>query len=238
MTNPIPGSTVGTRFGVRGGSWSCDDNGSGGIHTGLDLPAARGTQIYAPIAGTIRHRSYGSAFGPNQFAISPSAGMPFADGEVFLAHTISRLPDGTEVAIGDPIANVGDEGNAHGYHLHLEYMPSSKGQWHCGIHADPQEILDFGGGDYPQYPEPTSGLVYLDRLRFGTRESDSVWYLQRALNSHHLDGGATLPLTGTYGDLTDAEVIKCQAQHGFGSDAPGTSFVGASQAAHLGLTVL
>jgi len=48
-----------------------------------------------------------------------------------------------------------------------------------------------------------------------------------------LRGGARIPLTAGYFGMTDAEVIKCQTQHGFGDDAPGTSFVGAKQASHL-----
>jgi hypothetical protein len=146
MTYPIPGVGISTPFGKRGSHWSCqkDSNGNG-IHTGADFACAKGTSIYAPIAGQIRHRSYGSAFGSHQFAISPDPGQPFADGEVFFAHTSSRLNDGAYVKVGDFIAKVSDEGNATGPHLHMEYMPNTKNTWKCGIHANPQPVLDHGG---------------------------------------------------------------------------------------------
>jgi len=92
------------------------------------------------------------------------------------------------------------------------------------------------------YPPPSSNTVYLNKLHYGQDDSDSVWYLQNVLNGHSLSGGSTLPLTGGYFDQTDHEVILCQQQHGFGNDAPGTSFVGPGQADHLfagsGLTVI
>jgi hypothetical protein len=152
--HPVPGKPVTTPFGKRGQHWSCQKNSSGGIHTGCDIAAPTGTRIVAPIAGTIRHRSYGSAFGSKQFAISPSVGQPFAAGEVFFAHTRTRLKDGTEVQAGDFIAEVAAEGNATGPHLHLEFMPKTKKQWKCGIHADPQPVLDWQPSAPPAPPTP------------------------------------------------------------------------------------
>lgn len=237
MAYPIPGASISTPYGKRGGMWGCEEDSSGnGIHTGVDFAASSGTRIYAPISGDIRHRSYGSAFGNHQFAISPDDNEPFGSGEVFFAHTRTRLSDGTRVNIGDFIAEVGSEGNSTGPHLHMEYMPNTKGVWHCGIHANPQPILDYQSGASSSgdvYPIPTSKTVYLSKLRFGQEDSDSVWHLQDVLNGHPLTGGATLPLTGGYFSMTDAEVIKCQVQHGFGADLPGASFVGEKQAAHL-----
>jgi murein DD-endopeptidase MepM/ murein hydrolase activator NlpD len=146
MTYPIPDVGVSTPYGKRGSHWSCQEDSNGnGIHTGVDFACGNGTRIYAPIAGEIRHRSYGSAFGSHQFAISPDPGQPFADGEVFFAHTRTRLKSGTRVEIGDFIAEVGSEGNVTGPHLHMEYMPNTKNTWRCGIHADPKPVLDHEG---------------------------------------------------------------------------------------------
>lgn len=148
MTQPIPGVAVGTPYGKRGPYWSCQEDSSGnGVHTGVDFPCPSGTAIVAPIAGQVRHRSYGSAFGSHQFAISPDPGQPFADGEVFFAHTRTRPKDGIFVDVGDWLAEVGSEGNATGPHLHLEYHPTSKGVWSCSVHANPQPILDHQGDD-------------------------------------------------------------------------------------------
>ena len=91
---PVPGHGISTPYGKKG--WSC------GFHTGADFAAPMGAQIVAPIAGQIRHRNYGAAFGNHQFAISPDAGQPFAAGEVFFAHTSTRLADGVRVKAGQP----------------------------------------------------------------------------------------------------------------------------------------
>jgi hypothetical protein len=152
--HPVPGRKVGTKFGVRGKHWSCQKTSAGGIHTGLDIPAPSGTTIVAPISGTIRHRSYGPAFGKHQFAISPSAGQPFAEGEVFFAHTRTRLKDGTEVKAGQKIAEVGNEGNSTAPHVHMEFMAKTKKQWKCGIHSDPQRIIDWQPAKPPAAAPP------------------------------------------------------------------------------------
>ena len=173
MSEPIPGVAISTPYGKRGSHWSCSEDSNGnGIHTGVDYACPSGTNILAPIAGPIRHRSYGSAFGSHQFAISPDPGQPFCDGEVFFAHTRTRLKDGVYVDAGDVIAEVGAEGNVTGPHLHMEYMPNTKNQWRCGIHANPQPVIDAGGAmggyDYSYSGKPSGQLtvgrdyVYLD----------------------------------------------------------------------------
>lgn len=226
MTYPIPGVSIGTPYGKRGSSWSCNEDSSGkGVHTGVDFPCPEGTSIYAPIAGQIRHRSYGSAFGNHQFAISPDPGQPFAEGEVFFAHTKTRLNDGAVVKIGDFIGYVGNEGNSTGPHLHMEYHKDTKGSWSCSVHDDPQPVLDHAA------IEP--GNVYLSKLVYGQKDSDSVKRLQVALNEHPLEGGQSLPISGNYLSETDEEVRLCQKQHGFGSDPVNGSSVGPKQAEHL-----
>lgn len=247
MVNPVPGRLISTPFGRRGSHWSCQRNSSGqGIHTGADWAAPSGTPIVAPIAGTIRHRSYGSAFGPNQFAISPSAGMPFANGEVFFAHTLDRLRDGTVVAVGQQIARVGAMGNATGPHLHMEYMPNTKNTWRCGIHADPAPIVAHGGGSSsPSNPPSSAGgpyvtaNIYTDKLGFGEptngdQHSDTVKELQERLNRIRLTGGANLPVTGKYHTMTDAEVRKWQEQIVKNPPDPaGRSYLGPRQTAAM-----
>ena len=77
------------------------------------------------------------------------------------------------------------------------------------------------------------GDVYLSKLVYGQKDSDSVKRLQLHLNAHPLDGGEELPVTGNYLDETDEEVRLCQTQHGFGSDPAKGSSVGPKQAGHL-----
>lgn len=241
MAYPIPGVGVSTPYGKSGSSWkTC------GWHTGVDFAAPLGTPIYAPIAGQVRHRNYGSSFGNHQFAISPDPGQPFGDGEVFFAHTTDRPSDGKYVNIGDVLAHVGTEGNSTGPHLHFEYHPQSKNSWGCGDVANPQVVLDHqsGSDSAPSggYPTPTSNVIYLSKLHEGQRDSDSVWYWQYWLNHHVLEGGSTLPLTGNFLSETAHETILCQQQHGYGNDAPGSVYVGPSQAGHVlaeaGLTIV
>jgi len=84
--------------------------------------------------------------------------------------------------------------------------------------------------------EPASvshGPVYLSKLVYGQKDSDSVKRLQLHLNGHPLQGGHTLEISGNYLDGTDGEVRLCQSQHGFGNDPAEASSVGPKQAAHL-----
>lgn len=82
-------------------------------------------------------------------------------------------------------------------------------------------------------PSISHGEVHLDRLVYGQKDSDSVKRLQMHLNTHPLEDGSTLPITGNYGEKTDREVRLCQEQHGFGSDPVKGSSVGPQQAEHL-----
>ena len=194
-------------FGRRGQMWrSC------GKHTGDDFPVSAGTRLVAAISGTIRHRNYGSAFGNHQFAISPSKGQPFADGEVFYAHTRTRLPDGTEVRMGDFVAESGAEGNVSGPHLHFEFHPHSKGRWSCAVVADPQPVYDLHEDHGSGGSQWSHGDVYQDKLRPGQQDSDSVRRLQWVLNQWSFRGGVELPITGNYGSQTQSEVAKFQTQ--------------------------
>jgi murein DD-endopeptidase MepM/ murein hydrolase activator NlpD len=152
---PVPDQYgISTPYGRRGPYWSCNENASGdGIHTGDDFAAPAGTPLYATIAGEIRHRNYGSAFGGHQFAISPDPGQPFADGEVFYAHARKRLPDGTRVKPGDWVGEVGSEGNATGPHLHYEFHPNTKNAWNCSVHANPGPTYREDDDDMPSAEE-------------------------------------------------------------------------------------
>jgi murein DD-endopeptidase MepM/ murein hydrolase activator NlpD len=173
--------------------WSCKEDSNGnGIHTGVDYACASGTDVVAPIDGQIRHRSYGSAFGNHQFAISPDEGQPFAKGEVFFAHTTTRPKDGEYVKIGQKIADVGAEGNVSGPHLHFEYHADSKGKWSCSVIDDPQPVLDFaasGGGTDPTNPN-------------GVKVGDTVYVIASgALNGRDAPSGdGDVVKTRPYGD--------------------------------------
>jgi hypothetical protein len=222
---PLPGQyKVTTPYGKRGSYWSCDENSSGdGIHTGVDFGCPSNTPLYATIAGTIRHRNYGSAFGDRQFAISPSDGQPFAAGEVFYAHGNERLSDGTEVRVGDYVGRSGDRGNTSGPHLHYEFHPNTKGSWNCGVIADPAPTLGAAsGGSY------VTSHVYRSKCGFGEptngdESSDTVRELQEVLNHTTLAGGQELVVSGIYDTHTDEEVRLWQEQ--IAHDTPDPAFM-------------
>ena len=173
MASPLksPHDVVTTAWGKRGSYWSCNEDSSGnGVHTGADFACPSNTNLYAAIAGTIRHRSYGSAFGDRCFAISPSEGQPFAKGEIFYAHGNERLADGTEVQVGDYVGKSGARGNVSGPHLHLEYHADSKNVWSCSAHDNPQPVLDHeeeeaSVGGYWYSGKPSGSLTFDDSYK-------------------------------------------------------------------------
>lgn len=201
MVNPVPGRTITTAYGKRGQHWSCNrDSNGNGVHTGADYAAPKGTPVVAARPGTVRHTSYGTAFGPYQFAVRCSDGT-----EDFYAHTLDRPANNAQVTMGQEVARVGDLGNVTGPHLHFE-RHKTQGTWSCSNHTNPQPSIDYGGT--PVQPGP----VYVSKLVYKQDDSDSVRRLQDTLNSIKLEGGAELPITGGYFDKTRAEVAKWQTQ--------------------------
>lgn len=223
MVSPIPGRPITTPYGKRGSHWSCRrDSHGNGIHTGDDIAAPVGTTVVAMRAGTVRHVNYGNAFGRHQVAVVCSDGS-----EDFYAHMRMRVASGIHVSAGQKIGEVGTEGNVTGPHLHFE-RHTRQGHWSCDVVTDPKPSYDSGGGS-----GGSGGVnVRLANLRYGLT-NDDVKDLQRALNRHL--SGDDLPVTGFYGDMTDAAVRRCQQAHDLGNDAPKHSNVGPRQAAHLGL---
>ena len=228
-----PYNRVTTEYGRRGDSWSCNKDSSGrGVHTGVDFAAPKGTPIYAPCDGQIRHRSYGAAFGTKQFAISPDPGQTFADGEIFFAHTTTRMADGVYVKLGQQIALVGAEGNATGPHLHMEYHPTVKNSWNCSVHADPKPVLIHGASAGAPY---VTAHVYRSKCGYGEptngdTSSDTIKELQERLNRAGLTGGVKLVVSGRYDENTDKMVRLWQEQ--VCDDTPDTirkSYLGPNQ---------
>lgn len=62
------------------------------------------------------------------------------------------------------------------------------------------------------YPKPNDRVVYDSKVKPGQQNSDSVYWVQVALNAISLKGGREIPLTGDYDALTVAEVKKFQTQ--------------------------
>ena len=85
------------------------------VHYGIDIPAPRGTSIYAVKAGTVITAKYGSGYG--YYVI-----IDHGNGITSLYAHCSKLlvSKGDVVARGDVVAQVGTTGTSTGNHLHLE----------------------------------------------------------------------------------------------------------------------
>jgi murein DD-endopeptidase MepM/ murein hydrolase activator NlpD len=182
MTTPVPGASVGTRYGARGRFWSCRrDSAGNGIHTGVDYPAPAGTAVVAARPGKVVYSSHGSAFGSHQIDVICSDGT-----RDFYAHMSSRaVSNGATVAAGQRIGSVGTEGNSTGPHLHFERHATTTGGWSCAVVRDPQPSIDYASKVGPPRRSPyASGTVYVDKLVQTTRNSDSVSRLCYRLMHH------------------------------------------------------
>lgn len=217
MVNPVPGKSVTTPYHKTGSLWKAC-----GWHTGQDYAAPMGTVVVAARAGTVRHVNYGNAFGSKQLAVVCSDGS-----EDFYAHMSNRAAAGTKVAAGQQVGRVGAEGNVTGPHLHFERHKRA-GDWNCSNMDDPMKSHNAGGT-----VSIAPGNVYLSKLKYGQKDSDSVKRLQVVLNGHKLEGGHDILESGDYGDQTDVEVRLCQDQHLPPADPVKGSYVGPKQAEHL-----
>lgn len=95
------------------------------FHTGIDLPAAKGTPIYAANSGTVILAEYSGGYG-NCVMINHGGGI------VTLYGHASKLncKKGDKVTRGDVVAYVGTTGSSTGNHLHFEVRVN-------GNHVDP-----------------------------------------------------------------------------------------------------
>lgn len=130
-------------------------------------------------------------------------------------------------------------GNSNGVRLGLTEFKAYRGvlgHQHApgNYHGDPGDIaiakiIDHAHGSTPApspspkpapkpkpagdgYRKPTSGEVYLDKLKPGTKDSDSAYYWRMAMNAIHLTSGKDLPLNGDFSADLEHETKLFQAQ--------------------------
>lgn len=129
-TTPAPTNPTTPTTPIASGSWICPVQGphsfidswgaprSGGRqHKGVDMMAARGTPVVAPVAGTVTHR--GNAIGGMSFHLNG------VDGHYYYGTHLSAYGNGGQVQAGTIVGYVGDTGNARGNpHLHFEIHPN------------------------------------------------------------------------------------------------------------------
>ncbi|TDD45016.1 M23 family metallopeptidase [Kribbella antibiotica] len=147
-----------------------------------------------------------------------------------------NVTKGQKVAAGHQLGESGSSGNATGPHLHLAAMwghrdRGSRYDYLKGIGSKEgvpsdgtasNEIcifppsLVYGPGSartlVSQATVLASGLVFVDKLRFGTSNSDSVKRLQFVLNRIKLKDGRNLKISGNYDIDTLNEATKWQLQ--------------------------
>jgi hypothetical protein len=232
--SPIPQEhldTVGT-------TWRYSD---GDLHAAYDYRVGLGTPLFAVRDGVVLACNDGvknNAAGADPIPNSPSnwvlLGIKYKGrpASVYYQHLSPGLnvKKGDKVKEGQRLGRSGNTGNSTGPHLHLaamwghrdsdsryDYMDSiggSEAPPSSGTASNeicifpPSQIFLRNGGRSPW----ASGPVFVDKLRFGMMDSDSVRRLQHRLNGISLVGGAEIPVTGNYLDQTKSEVRKWQIQ--------------------------
>ncbi|MEU6809131.1 M23 family metallopeptidase [Streptomyces sp. NPDC046831] len=107
---PVEQQGLSAYYGQAGVNWMS-------LHTGIDFPVSYGTTVMAATDGTVRTQ-WNSAYG-NMLILTAKDGT-----ETWYCHLSSyRVPSGTQVKAGEPIAYSGNSGNSTGPHLHFEVRP-------------------------------------------------------------------------------------------------------------------
>jgi len=108
---PLPGRSVNSGYGNRSDPFTRRTD----FHTGVDIPAPLGTNIFAADGGTVIFSGWQGGFG-NIVIIDHGRGMT-----TLYAHASSLLVrQGETVRRGQVIARVGSTGRSTGNHLHFE----------------------------------------------------------------------------------------------------------------------
>ena len=133
-TPPGPSAPVGAGvFPVVGAHSYGDGFGAaraGYKHQGQDILVAEGTQVVAPVAGTISSTAYQANAAGYYVVLHATDGR-----DMFFAHCQANsfaVAQGATVAAGAPLCRAGHTGDATGPHLHFEIWV---GGWHVGAGA-------------------------------------------------------------------------------------------------------
>lgn len=121
-------------------NWHEDSDLRSSWHTGTDFAAPCGTPVYAAHAGTVQVDTTHSWAGTWLVKVSTGPGSV----STWYAHlqdlSVSR---GEEVAPGQPIGTVGNEGNSYGCHLHFEvHLQGGIGGIYGPDNVDPSRWLE------------------------------------------------------------------------------------------------
>jgi murein DD-endopeptidase MepM/ murein hydrolase activator NlpD len=113
------GSGGGYVLPAAGRTSSCFGARWGTSHNGVDIAAPIGTPIYAATSGTVQRAGAATGFGQAVYIRGD-------DGAVTVYGHVSRyyVAAGDRVSAGEQIADVGNEGQSTGPHLHFEVHPN------------------------------------------------------------------------------------------------------------------
>lgn len=126
---PVPGHTrISSDYGPR----NCPFHGRE-KHTGIDLPAPRGTRVVAAAAGKVIDARYMGSYG-NGVLINHGSGIYTLYGH----NSKLEVKKGQRVSAGQTIARVGSTGNSTGNHCHFEVR---KGSSKYGADVNPHRYL-------------------------------------------------------------------------------------------------
>jgi murein DD-endopeptidase MepM/ murein hydrolase activator NlpD len=107
-------------------------------HQGQDLPAALGTPVVAPHAGTVEAVDF-QAKAAGNYVVLDSDGEDYDFVFMHLRTGSIRVVVGQHVRAGQPLGEVGSTGESTGPHLHFEVWV---GGWYVGGHPiDPLPLL-------------------------------------------------------------------------------------------------
>ena len=114
-------------------------------HQGVDFAGPIGTPIYAALDGLVVRSGTATGFGHWIVIDSLVGDTPVSTvyGHMFTDGLIAR--EGQQVRAGDHIANVGDDGQSTGAHLHFEYWEG--GRFQGGTAVDP--MIKLGSAASP-----------------------------------------------------------------------------------------
>lgn len=113
FSNPIPGASIDSPFGLRQLPWE----GQGRLHAGVDILAQAGAPILAAADGVVAKVSEDPGYG--RFVdVAHAEGLTTR--YAHMGRFEPQLKAGTAVKAGQPIGFVGSTGSSTGAHLHFE----------------------------------------------------------------------------------------------------------------------
>jgi len=255
MAQPLPAGKLAVGTGWR--------YSKGGKHAAFDYPVEIGTSVFAVQDGVVlacndgvSNKSQPGVVGAKSNWILLGIMHGGQKVSVLYQHLSPGLlvKKGEQVKAGQQLAKSGASGNATGPHLHVAAMwghRTTSTRYDYLINISPSEKEPNGTAQNEICIFPPSlvyaaksagrqspfagGDVFLDKLHFGTKDSDSVRRLQFVLNDIKLVSGRNLKLSGNYDIDTKNEATKWQLQ--IDKCKPGSPAadgnIGAKQAAKL-----